>query len=249
MTSLLRIPVTLLLISLLACNCATISQQSPSLDDVQHMLDSTVQIEVRISATIHSPTGDQQVESGWLGSGVVYGKTDGFTGPVESDILSAHHVMDVPAVNSDVLTEIGLAHIDAVLMVVRTNTGRTCELTPKVLGNYETGDVATGVAHCDAGRVALIATRSAPRGAKVIVTGHPLGVWPAMTTEGYVAGWNHGFLMLSCPAFHGNSGGPIWYNGEVIGLLVRGSEEYTSLTLGTPLQAIVDRIDGKSGKL
>lgn len=215
-------------------------------DTVEDLMQSTVQIHVDIAATalLEADGGIQEVpiEQSWVGSGVVYAKTSGLLAPVKSKILSAHHVLDVPPAGAIVAGPFGPVRIDAVLMTIRTRAGLGCNLTPVALGDYETGDVATAIADCDAGRVAEIADAMPAPGSKVTVTGHPLGVPLAIVTEGYVSGWMDGFYLISAPAFGGNSGGPVWYNGKVIGLLVRGAPRYPLISLVTPLAAVLERI-------
>lgn len=216
-----------------------------SLDEqsVRDMLDSTVQIEVMVAAEVKVGDRELEITESWSGSGVVYAKTSGLTEPVQSKILSANHVLEAPAVGDLIPTPVGNAKVTAVLMTVRTHQGLTCELEPLVLGVSDTRDVATGLAHCDAGRVAPIADRMPPEGATVYVSGHPLGVPVAVVTEGFVSGWMSGYLLIGAAAAPGNSGGPVFYNGAVVGLLVRGAPRYPHISLVTPLQSVIDRID------
>jgi S1-C subfamily serine protease len=225
------------------------------------MMDSTVQIHVDIKATMISGDEDEdagvsrsqetQIEDGWVGSGVVYDKTDGRLSGVRSRILSANHVLETPAVGSveDIVINflgieipLGKRRIDSVKITMSNSSGRVCSVKVLKLGDRETGDVATAEADCDAGRVARIGGAVPVAGEKVFVVGHPEGVPLAMVTEGYVAGWMDGYLLTSAPAWGGNSGGPVFYNGEVIGLLVRGSREYPHITLTVPLESVLRRI-------
>lgn len=233
-----------------ACSCASVNgvvvgEQARLQDE----LASTVQIEVQISATLKAVDPDTQqvvevpMSTGWVGSGFVYEKTLGLTGPVMSKILTANHVLEAPAAGDELDTPLGKVHIDAVLMVVKTHTGKTCELQPLKLGVSDTHDVATGLALCDAGKVAKIASSVPEEGARVIVTGHPQGIWPAVITEGFVSGWYNGYLLISNGVYGGNSGGPVWYNGEVVGILVRSSEKYHHISLSVPLSEVLKRID------
>lgn len=225
------------------------------------MIDTVVQIHVDIAATMITQEEDEDagatvtketpIKDGWVGSGVVYDKTDGQAGPVRSRILSANHVLDVPKPGTvthesveflGMVIDLGDKRIDAVLVTLTTQDGRTCSVTPLRLGSSDTHDVATAEADCDAGRVAKIGTQVPVRGEKVTVVGHPLGVPLAMVTEGFVAGWFEGYLLTSAPAFGGNSGGPVFYRGEVIGLLVRGSRDYPLLTMTVSLEEVLKRI-------
>ena len=217
-------------------------------DQITDELDSTVQIMVEVSGTlkVKDPiTGEDlelPVEAGWVGSGVVYDKSLGLTSPIKSKILTANHVLEAPKPGDVLQGPMGPVTIDAVLMTVRTRSGKTCELTPLVLASSDTEDVATGEADCDAGRVAEIASSVPAVGERVVVTGHPQGVFPSIITEGFVSGWMNGYLMISAGAFGGNSGGPVWHDGKVIGLLVRGSVRYHHISLVVPLKSVHERI-------
>ncbi len=222
------------------------------------MMESTVQVHVEIKATLFQEdeesgqTKTKEIEDGWVGSGVVY-ENDGS----RSLILSANHVLETPAVGSiedlkinffGMEINLGKKRIDSVKITMSTSEGRTCNLTPLELGHDDWRDTATAVADCDAGRVARISKSTPARGEKVYVSGHSLGVPLALVTEGYVSGFWHiddelgTYLMVSAGAAGGNSGGPVFYNGEVIGLLVRGTPRYPNISLVTPLESVLTRL-------
>jgi S1-C subfamily serine protease len=214
--------------------------------DIMAMMDTTVQIQVTLETTVImglvSGGTPRKVKDGWTGSGVVYAKGEGV-----SLILSANHVLQVPEVGAiEPVTflgvEIGLRQIDAVEIVVKTTSGLTCKLEPLVLGVDDHRDVATGVADCDAGRVAKIAMAVPVKGERVQVSGHPQGIPLPMVTEGYLSGVYNRYLLISAGAWGGNSGGPVFYRGQVIGLLVRGSRTYHNISLAAPLEEIHRRI-------
>ena len=250
----MRLALVALLLSLVACSAprpATISAKSFAATTVQEMMQTTVRVNVKIAGTAYILDGDKTVEypflDGWSGSGVVYDKSTGAMGPVRSKILSANHVLEVPAVGSyEPVTfwgvELGRKRIEAVEITITTNDGRTCDLEVLVLGVDDHRDVATAEADCDAGRVARIALAVPARGDRIFISGHPLGVPKAMVTEGYVSDWWMKYLLVSAGAYGGNSGGPVFYNGEVIGLLVRGSPRYSNISLVTPLEQVWKRI-------
>jgi len=79
-------------------------------------------------------------------------------------------------------------------------------------------------------------------GAKVLVTGHPSGHATVIVTEGYVSGWNNGYLITSAPIYPGNSGGALWYEGKIVGVMVRVSEEYIHISLSVPLKEVHERV-------
>lgn len=240
-----------LLLLLTSCSCVGV-QVRPGESDVRDMMDTTVQIEVQVAATVYILNKDSgltmEITEGWVGSGVVYEKSLGLLEPVKSKILTANHVLEAPPVGTEVEIELGpmkipaILHIDAVMMTVKTRGGRTCSLEPIALGVSDQNDVATGLADCDAGQVAKIADSVPPAGAEVFVSGHPLGIGGAIVTSGWVSGWWNGYLLISAGAAPGNSGGPIFYDGKVVSLLVRGAPRYPNISLGVPLKVIQERI-------
>jgi hypothetical protein len=127
-------------------------------------------------------------------------------------------------------------------MTIRTFDGRTCELTPLKLGVADHRDTATAQASCYAGRIAKVATSSPVRGSKVFVVGHPASLELPIVTEGYVAGDKDGYVYLSAPVYGGNSGGPVFYRGEVVGILVRVDIRYHHISLMVPLEQLLLRI-------
>lgn len=59
-----------------------------------------------------------------------------------------------------------------------------------------------------------------------------------MVTEGYYSGYYGEYMISSTPIFKGNSGGPVYYNGEIIGLAVRGTS-YPDISLIAPLANVL----------
>lgn len=231
----------------LLCSCAAGGKalaSAPQESDVREMMASTVRIEVDITVAVKTREGDRLVRGSAFGSGVVYEKSSGLTGPVTSKILSANHVLGSYKLDDLVLLEEGVGFVTKLDFKVLTRDGRTCKLKILNLGpDQNTHDTATGEADCDAGHVAKIAKQTPPEGAKVFIVGYPLGIDHTLVTEGFVSDWAFGgYLQISAPATHGNSGGPVFYNGEVIGLLVRGSDEFHNISLVVPLQSVLDRV-------
>lgn len=203
------------------------------------MMDSTVRIVVSVKGT---DAAGIQGEEKWSGSGVTYAKTDGSTSKVHSMVLSANHVLATPKVDSTVIgMDLMPVHIDSVEFTVYTNNGQTCSLTPVAMGGVNEDDVAIGEVDCDTGTVAEVATREPPVGGRIYVSGHPYNTEVAVLTEGFVRGWLGEYLALSAAAAPGNSGGPVFYEGQVIGILVRGAD-YIHNTLSVPLSEVLKRI-------
>lgn len=251
---LLRFLTTVLLA--LSLSCTTIRQQVQEQEAQMRrdMQDQTVQLEITLSVKTPSlleqlaralgadpdPTdeGEERVLK-MACSGVVVDKAGGIVRRPLSLIATAHHCLDVgPGTEMD-----DGSIVTAVIFMAKDSTGRSCGMTPILLGGYGPDDVATGVASCDLGTTAKLAEAVPQRQDQIYISGHPLGVYPGLVTTGYVSGWLNGWILLSAPAWGGNSGGPVFNaEGEVIGLLVRGSREYSQLTLAAPLGELQDRI-------
>lgn len=234
------------LIALLLSGCATTgpgnSFKEGSQKEIEAMLASTVQVHVSVRGFM--VLGELRVprEDNWVGSGVVYEKTLGLLEPVQSKILTANHVLDKPNPGDAVSTPSGTFFVKEVELSISTRDGQVCRLEPLTMGTNDTEDVATAVAFCDAGRVARLGSRSPAPGSRVFVAGHPLGFPGAIVTDGYVSGWLQGYMLISAPTAGGSSGGPIFHNGEVVGLLVRGVPKYPHISLGASLGSVLRRV-------
>lgn len=213
---------------------------------VPAMMDSTVRIEADIEVSnplLFIIGGQPTINMGWVGSGVVVEKTSGLTQQPQSLILTANHVLDAPKKGTKLPSPIGPLTVESVSFKVFRHDGKACALRPLLLGSSDTEDVATALADCDAGLAVDIADQVPARGEWVSVSGYPLGVDGPIVTQGYVSDWAYGgYLLVSAGATHGNSGGPVFYRGEVVGLLVRGAEGYPNISLVVPLKAIHDRL-------
>lgn len=224
-------------------SCASVGRvQEKSLDDVQVMMASTVQINVHIAMTAIVNGEEIPLDpTGWSGSGVVYAQNGGIISERHSMVLSANHVLDAPHPGDMVPFALGVLRVDAVLITARSADNKTCELKAVALGEDTERDVAVGEAQCELAPAAPIAKHIPPMGAKLYVVGHPLGVPNVMVTEGFFSGWYHKYMIASAPITHGNSGGPVFYDGEIVGLAVRGTD-YPNLAIIAPLEQILERV-------
>lgn len=214
-------------------------------DEVQDMMDSTVQIRVTLEGDITSPLAmePRHVEGGALGSGVVYEKSGGGLGPVHSRILTAHHVLGDMKEGDKITKGEATLEVTSKRIEVITHGGQVCHAELIEDGDWMFGDVAVIEADCNAGRAAPIGSSMPADGEKVFVSGHPHGFPMAVVTEGLVSGFYHDWFVLSAACAPGNSGGPIFYKGEVVGILVRGHVEYPHISIGVTLDQILKRID------
>ena len=88
------------------------------------------------------------------------------------------------------------------------------------------------------------------QGDYVAIYGYPEGVPHDMKTEGtFSGGIEEGYTQmyqLSCPAYGGNSGGPVVNSdGEVIGVLLQGSRDYPQISISSSLPNLQKFLAGK----
>lgn len=123
------------------------------------------------------------------------------------------------------------AHCVGAINVAFDYTGKVlCRATPVKVDEDE--DVALLRTHCDLPVRAPIGTSEPVMGTRATVTGYPLGVNFPVKTDGYLTtavktqGLSYNKQVLSAPTVGGNSGGPVWVNGEVVGIVSVGAEIY-----------------------
>jgi serine protease Do len=91
-------------------------------------------------------------------------------------------------------------------------------------------------------------------GMKTIVIGFPLGQSYLKFTEGIISGFQNGTIQTDTPINSGNSGGPLIYNGKVIGIIIAKIINAENIGYAVPInqfKAIADNlIDAKNkGKI
>lgn len=239
-------------LSLVTLSCSTIKQQLLE-EEAQlrrDMIDQTVRVEATLSVIepplvsklkqlLGEQDDGQDVYTSTC-SGFVAAKSDGLFRKPRTLIVSANHCLNVGP--GTTLPDGSL--VTSVIFTVKDSAGRECGLTPILLGGNKQDDVATAVADCDVGRVARLAPAVPQRQEEVYISGHPMGVYPGVITNGFYAGWYDGYMLTSAPAWGGNSGGPVYNtDGEVVGVLSRKSGDYTHLTMAAPLGEIKKRIE------
>jgi S1-C subfamily serine protease len=201
------------------------------------MMSSVVGIRVNIRGLYMDPDGVIVPSGliGWTGSGVVYGNRGG-----HSLILSANHVLETPKVDQIVPYGDGVLLVKMVEIIVSAPDEHSCALTvTKVSGSSELNDLAIGEAACEVGIPATFATVDPPEGSKVYIAGHPAGAPLVVVTDGYLTGRDsRGFMISSAPIVGGSSGGPVFYNGKVIGIEVRGLAKFEHFSIFVPLSVI-----------
>lgn len=210
------------------------------------ILDSTVRIVQTVSGNLM--VGDVELEDAPLtyrssGSGTVYAKENG-----SSKIVTANHVLEQPVVGSVVEMEDGVfVKITSVTYQVLTHDNQRCEFDPLMLSadtadSLPLEDVATGIAYCDAGRVAPIYTGPLLDGAEIRLAGHPEGVPVAIVSQGYYSGNLEGYLVASGACKAGCSGGGMWFNGQLVGVIVRALADFPNYTLSIGADTMTRRI-------
>lgn len=195
-----------LLVALLAA-CTRTVREDPS--QLERSMRQTVQVDLTVTGEI----GDETQDVGVLGSGVVLAADD-LVG--RSIVVTASHVVDIhPPDNVKVV---------GVKVTVKSLSGRVCPA--EVIYNDEPTDLALLYVFCVAGEPATIRFEPPSVGNLVYVVGapkgwHPDGIFAA--TEGRVLGWEDGGAVVSSTVvMPGNSGGGLFYDGQLIGIVVRG---------------------------
>jgi len=88
---------------------------------------------------------------------------------------------------------------------------------------------------CELPVTARIAPYEPLQGTRVQVSGYPLGIDLPVMTEGFLTaisgrkGMSFNKQVLSAPTIGGNSGGPVWLDGQVVGIVSCGHQDYHHL--------------------
>lgn len=229
------------LVVVLATSCAGTHPPKERVTDPIIALQSTVK--VYNTMTLRMPGIAEAPERSIAGSGVVlYQEARGFT--THTLIATAKHACEGPRMPAE-MKAVGVT-VEAKFVVERMD-GAKFGATIVYLAPHSDLcflNVATLVA-----RPAKLANGYPKHGDRVLWTGAPRGLWSGtghvgVVSEGLYSGistsdFPEPYMVFSGTAVPGNSGGPIWFKGEVIGILVATATPYGVLVLGVPLAVVL----------
>ncbi len=205
-------------------------------------LDSTVKIYNTFTLHLPGNTGEAP-ERGISGSGVVLAQ-EGRGMDFHTLIGTAKHVCVGPEV-PDVMKAAGVTMTSA--MIVERRDGAKFKAVPVHMAGD--ADLCFLDVRAIVARPAKLANQYPQIGAKVLWTGAPKGLWGGtghvgVVSEGLYAGidtkdFPEPWMVFSGTAVGGNSGGPVWYRGEVIGILVATATHEGLLMLAVPLAVVL----------
>lgn len=214
-----------------------------------HEMSSSVQLVIQTDEMAMVLSADGGVNTTakratWLGSGTIYE-----TQAAKTRFLSASHVLEHVDPGESITQ---LSNGDVVVKRVTISAlaysvyGASCPFKVLALGDHADGDVAVGEASCDLGPAANLGVEPLS-GFKVISVSHPLGEPLPIVTDGYVSGTENNFLVTSTPIAPGSSGGGLFYDGKLVGVLVRVLE-FDHVARSVRLETIKKRISEASEK-
>ena len=222
--------------------------------EARELLEQTVRVEVHHLVDIHvvMPDGteldsDEPQEYGGFGSGFVAEVRKKKTG-VESLVVTASHVCHTFEIETKEMDTIfGKVKITAktksIVMKVMTSHGD--ELEASTLFDDERNDMCILRVIGRAGKVATLADSMPEAGARLIHTGAPmtlfgdgLGAVVDGRSMGILKFGESWYLGMMLATRGGSSGGPVWYNGEVVGTLVLGSVPDGNITFAIEVDHI-----------
>lgn len=209
----------------------------PDVEEGKVLLAQTVKVELSHVVDVTLTLGEQQQfspgeEMGGSGSGFVAEVRDG-----SSLVVTASHVCDdwetkqftIESLFGDI--NVDLKTVSHSLEVVTINGEH---MKAKVLEDDKEHDACVISVDGVAGTPAEVAETTPGAGARLVHTGAPLGVWD-VNAGAVVDGRSMGIvdiggrwgevmgMMLASEA--GSSGGPVFYRGRVVGILVAGNGE------------------------
>jgi hypothetical protein len=201
---------------------------------------STVYIEVQVRGISVDLDGNiEPLTEKWTGSGVVLRRNKG-TG--HSLVLSANHVLQTPPIGKVFVHPDKIAKVLGVAIKVRGHgqNGKECSLVvTKLSGDSELNDLGLGEAQCDVGTPVELGRGLPPLGALVTAVGHPRGIPATLVSAGYYSGPNEdGFLVSSNAIAGGSSGGGLFADGALVGIIVRGRVDFEGVALSVPVERV-----------
>ena len=195
----------LLVLMVVAGSCAHVRTVA------QREIASTVRLEITEKLTL----GDKSVEGGGSCSGVA----------ISNDlILTAAHcaVAHVPPE----LAQVGVVGTIESITAFSYANQELCQVD--VVKVDVALDLALLKARCWLPDSSPVGKYEPPSGSKVLSVGYPLGIEYPIMTDGYLTVTIHGgdldgTVVTSFPVLPGNSGGPVFYDGAVVGIVSRGT--------------------------
>lgn len=232
----MKIALFLLAFSVAFLSCVTNKAGQLSYDsdsrEAQSGMVSTVLI--RVSAVVESTAVDRKTKKKTVvtsfknigaGTGFILRTDDA---KKTSVIMTVHHVGGMPKVDDEIVDSSDkdrvIYTVKRMIRTITTVNGTICLATEKKSGDFALNDMALLDADCVAGEAVRIASRLPPFGAKVFSVAAPLGRKPDVgfaVLDGRYSGSSDGFSAFSIPSIGGCSGAPIFYKGEVVGIVTR----------------------------
>lgn len=235
----------LLIVALAAllASCAAHPTPAERVTDPLVALQSTVKIYNTFTLNIPGNTGEAP-ERAVSGSGVVLDQEGRGVMDFHTLIVTAKHVCVGPEV-PEAMAAVGVTMTSAIL--IERGDGARFKAVPVHLAGD--ADLCFLGVMAIVARPAKLASQNPVIGSKVIWTGAPKGLWAGtghvgVVSEGLysgidVASFHEPLMIFSGTAVGGNSGGPIWYQGEVVGILVATATHEGLIVLGVPLAVVL----------
>ena len=224
------------------------SYPDPDGADARRMMAQTVKINVEVVGKLFSKDAAGKVDVkddsfGWMGSGSVVA-VDASRGKGESLVLTAAHVSSTPKIGTPMFSPdmMKMFVVEAVLMYVETNDGRSC-LADQIAADVGL-DMGVLRVYCVAGEVAEVATELPPQGAMVTTCGAALGYHPAgvfIVTDGRYVGLTDDQppeVVLTLPVAPGHSGSGVFYKGKIFAVVTKVFRSFHHITLATELSQL-----------
>lgn len=228
-------------LAVLLSSCAANHPPAERVTDPLVALQSTVKI--YNSFKLHLPGSTETPERGHMGSGVILAQ-EARGHEIFTLIATAKHVCEGPEIPE------GMAAAGVTMtseMLIERMDG--AKFKASLVYEAPNADLCFIGVTALVARPAKMAMTYPALGARVLWTGAPRGLWAGngrvgVISEGLYSGidmenFQEPLMVFSGTAVGGNSGGPIWYRGEVVGILVATATQGGVLVLGVPLAVVL----------